>query len=99
MEMQTALAVPDEDNSIVVYTSCQTPETAHNVIATCLGIPCNRVRVITRRVGGGFGGKAVRALPVSIRNNSCLLLQITHIVSGEANTIQEHLIPRIHRPN
>ncbi|KAJ1696470.1 hypothetical protein LUZ63_004982 [Rhynchospora breviuscula] len=66
METQTALAVPDEDNSLMVYTSSQTPETAQNVIATCLGIPCHSVRVITRRVGGGFGGKAVRALPVAV---------------------------------
>ncbi|KAL6647006.1 hypothetical protein ACP70R_014443 [Stipagrostis hirtigluma subsp. patula] len=64
METQTALAVPDEDNCIVVYSSSQCPETAQNVIAKCLGLPCHNVRVITRRVGGGFGGKAVRSLPV-----------------------------------
>nr|CAB3452001.1 unnamed protein product [Digitaria exilis] len=65
METQTALAIPDEDNSIVVYSSSQCPETTQNVIAKCLGLPCHSVRVITRRVGGGFGGKAVRSLPVA----------------------------------
>ncbi|KAL6880173.1 hypothetical protein ACP4OV_011738 [Aristida adscensionis] len=65
METQTALAIPDEDNCIVVYSSSQCPETAQNVIAKCLGLPCHNVRVITRRVGGGFGGKAVRSLPVA----------------------------------
>ncbi|GJN24611.1 hypothetical protein PR202_gb12364 [Eleusine coracana subsp. coracana] len=64
METQTALAIPDEDNCMVVYSSSQCPETAQNVIAKCLGLPCHNVRVITRRVGGGFGGKAVRSLPV-----------------------------------
>ena len=66
METQTALAIPDEDNCIVVYSSIQCPEFAHISISRCLGIPEHNVRVITRRVGGGFGGKAVRAMPVSI---------------------------------
>ncbi|KAK1587259.1 hypothetical protein Q3G72_011194 [Acer saccharum] len=65
METQTALAVPDEDNCMVVYSSIQCPESAHATIARCLGIPEHNVRVITRRVGGGFGGKAIKAMPVA----------------------------------
>ncbi|KAE8037661.1 hypothetical protein FH972_010233 [Carpinus fangiana] len=65
METQTALAVPDEDNCMVVYSSSQVPEWTHIVIARCLGIPHHNVRVITRRVGGGFGGKSVKAMPVA----------------------------------
>ncbi|XVF47065.1 hypothetical protein PTKIN_Ptkin03bG0079100 [Pterospermum kingtungense] len=65
METQTALAVPDEDNCLVVYSSSQCPEFAHDTIARCLGVPAHNVRVITRRVGGGFGGKAIKAMPVS----------------------------------
>ncbi|PHU14053.1 Indole-3-acetaldehyde oxidase [Capsicum chinense] len=41
------------------------PENAQRVISTCLGVPEHNIRVIARRVGGGFGGKAVRAMPVS----------------------------------
>ena len=66
METQTALAVPDEDNCIVVYSSIQCPEYAHTTISRCLGIPEHNVRVITRRVGGVFGGKAMKAIAVSI---------------------------------
>ncbi|KAK0604647.1 hypothetical protein LWI29_017802 [Acer saccharum] len=65
METQTALAVPDEDNCLVVYSSIQCPEYAHATIARCLGIPEHNVRVITRRVGGGFGGKAIKAMLVA----------------------------------
>ncbi|XP_073140258.1 abscisic-aldehyde oxidase-like [Henckelia pumila] len=65
METQSALAIPDEDNCMVVYSSCQCPEFTHIAIAKCLGIPENNVRVITRRVGGGFGGKALKAMPVA----------------------------------
>uniref|UniRef100_A0A0D9WVV6 FAD-binding PCMH-type domain-containing protein n=1 Tax=Leersia perrieri TaxID=77586 RepID=A0A0D9WVV6_9ORYZ len=65
METQTALAIPEEDNCMVVYSSTQCPEVAQETIAKCLGLPCHNIRVITRRVGGGFGGKAVRSLPVA----------------------------------
>ncbi|XP_010520494.1 PREDICTED: indole-3-acetaldehyde oxidase isoform X2 [Tarenaya hassleriana] len=65
METQTALAVPDEDNSMVVYSSTQNPEYVHRTVAACLGIPEHNVRVITRRVGGGFGGKALKSMPVA----------------------------------
>lgn len=68
METQTALAVPEEDNCMVVYTSSQCPETAHRVIAKCLGVPDHNVRVLTRRVGGGFGGKSLKAMPVSMKS-------------------------------
>lgn len=67
METQTALAVPDEDNCITVYSSSQCPESTHSCIARCLGIPENNVRLITRRVGGGFGGKAIKSIAVSIK--------------------------------
>ncbi|KAM7528391.1 hypothetical protein LguiB_031801 [Lonicera macranthoides] len=65
METQTALAIPDEDNCMVVYSSSQCPENVHTVIARCLGIPEHNVRVITRRVGGGFGGKGMKSMPIA----------------------------------
>ncbi|KAI3925009.1 hypothetical protein MKW92_020263 [Papaver armeniacum] len=65
METQTALAVPDEDNCMVVYSSTQDPENTQIVIAKCLGLPEHNVRVITRRVGGGFGGKNTKSMPVA----------------------------------
>ncbi|KAH9323776.1 hypothetical protein KI387_018415 [Taxus chinensis] len=66
LETQTALAIPDEDECMVVYSSCQNPCIAQKSIAKCLGIPIHNVRVITRRVGGGFGGKAFRSVPMSL---------------------------------
>ncbi|KAI4308343.1 hypothetical protein L6164_031426 [Bauhinia variegata] len=65
METQTALAVPEEDNCMVVYSSSQCPEYTHSIIARCLGILEHNVRVITRRVGGGFGGKAIKSMAVA----------------------------------
>jgi xanthine dehydrogenase molybdopterin-binding subunit B len=73
MEPVTALAIPDEDNCITVYASSQWPEGAQSSIAKCLGIPFHNVRVITRRVGGGFGGKGFRSLQVSFQNSNIAL--------------------------
>ncbi|KAH7296056.1 hypothetical protein KP509_26G007100 [Ceratopteris richardii] len=70
METQTALAIPDEDNCIVVYNSCQSTDLLQKSLSTCLGIPHHNVRIITRRVGGGFGGKASRNIVVA---NACAL--------------------------
>ncbi|VAI92984.1 unnamed protein product [Triticum turgidum subsp. durum] len=71
METQTTLAIPDEDNTMVVYISSQYPEVAQSSIAKCLGIPFSSVRVITRRVGGGFGGKAFRSCNVATAAALC----------------------------
>ncbi|CAA0833538.1 Benzaldehyde dehydrogenase (NAD(+ [Striga hermonthica] len=65
METQTALAIPDEDNCMVVYSSNQNPEYVQRVISSCLGVPDHNVRVLTRRLGGGFGGKATKAIPMA----------------------------------
>ncbi|PUZ36662.1 hypothetical protein GQ55_9G056100 [Panicum hallii var. hallii] len=65
METQVALAIPDEDNCITIYSSTQIPEVTQNVVARCLGVPFHNVRLITRRVGGGFGGKAMKAIHVA----------------------------------
>ena len=68
MEPQIVLAVPDEDNCITVYAATQWPEGAQGLIAKALGVPFHNVRVITRRLGGSFGAKALRAMSVSPLN-------------------------------
>ncbi|KAE8700231.1 Indole-3-acetaldehyde oxidase [Hibiscus syriacus] len=65
METNTALAVPDEDSNMVVYSSTQIPEITQETIAQCLGLPANNIRVITRRLGGSFGGKFLKAASVA----------------------------------
>ncbi|KAL5217983.1 hypothetical protein ABZP36_018667 [Zizania latifolia] len=65
METQTALAIPDEDNCITIYSSTQIPEFTQHTVEKCLGIPFHNVRIITRRVGGGFGGKIMKAMQIA----------------------------------
>jgi len=56
METEGAVAYPDAA-TMVVYSSCQAPHRDRMQIARSLGMPENRVRVITPHIGGAFGGK------------------------------------------
>ncbi|KAL2608710.1 hypothetical protein R1flu_027283 [Riccia fluitans] len=66
METQTALAVPDEDDCITVYSSTQNPEALQLVLGAALGIPLHNIRVITRRLGGAFGGKNTKSHMIAV---------------------------------
>ena len=57
LEGQTALALPQEGGDMVVHASTQHPTEIQHKVAEALGIPMHGVRVETRRMGGGFGGK------------------------------------------
>ncbi|MBL4806901.1 MAG: xanthine dehydrogenase molybdopterin binding subunit [Rhodobacteraceae bacterium] len=56
LEGQAAFALPDEGD-IIVHSSTQHPTEIQHKVAAALGLPYNAVRVETRRMGGGFGGK------------------------------------------
>lgn len=57
IETHTALA-RFEGGTMTVWTSTQTPFPNQQAIAQALGLPIEKVRVITPFVGGGFGGKS-----------------------------------------
>ena len=61
LESQTALAVPGEFDQLTVHSSTQNPSEVQDVIAHLLGLPINKVVVVTKRMGGGFGGKECQA--------------------------------------
>jgi len=61
LESQAALAVPGEFDQLVVHSSTQNPSEVQDVIAHLLGLPINKVTVVTKRMGGGFGGKECQA--------------------------------------
>jgi xanthine dehydrogenase large subunit len=57
LESQAALAFPQEGGDMLVHSSTQHPTEIQHKVAHALGVPMNAVRVETRRMGGGFGGK------------------------------------------
>ncbi len=56
LEGQAASAVPNEGD-MIVHASTQHPTEIQHKVAEALGKPFNAIRVETRRMGGGFGGK------------------------------------------
>ncbi|MEP2784611.1 MAG: xanthine dehydrogenase molybdopterin binding subunit [Pseudoruegeria sp.] len=57
LESQAALAFPQEGGDTLVHSSTQHPTEIQHKVAEGLGVPMHAVRVETRRMGGGFGGK------------------------------------------
>ncbi|MEC7794550.1 MAG: xanthine dehydrogenase molybdopterin binding subunit [Pseudomonadota bacterium] len=57
LEGQAALALPQDGGEMVVHSSTQHPTEIQHKVAEALGLPMRDVRVETRRMGGGFGGK------------------------------------------
>ncbi len=57
MEPHAALAVWHADGGLTVYDSTQGPYADRDTIACVLGLPAERVRVVSPHVGGGFGSK------------------------------------------
>ncbi|MBP1805760.1 xanthine dehydrogenase molybdopterin binding subunit [Rubellimicrobium aerolatum] len=56
LEGQAALALPGE-GQMEVHSSTQHPSEIQHKVADALGLHMNDVRVVMRRMGGGFGGK------------------------------------------
>jgi xanthine dehydrogenase large subunit len=57
LESQVALAIPGEDEELLLQCSTQHPTEIQVMVAQVLGIPHASVTVNMRRMGGGFGGK------------------------------------------
>ncbi|HEY3567111.1 MAG TPA: molybdopterin cofactor-binding domain-containing protein [Thermoanaerobaculia bacterium] len=58
MEQHSAVAVPEDDDRVTLYSSSQTPHYVHRALAKVLELPASRVRVVACPNGGGFGGKS-----------------------------------------
>ena len=79
LEGQIALAIPGEDEDVVLHSSTQHPSEVQLIVAHALGIRQNAVTVNVRRMGGGFGGKetqgnlfaVVAALAAKKWNRAC----------------------------
>ena len=57
LESQAALVFPMEGGDLLVHSSTQHPSEIQHKVAHALHLPMHAVRVETRRMGGGFGGK------------------------------------------
>jgi len=65
LEGQVAKAIAQDDGGVTIYSSNQNPTETQHLIAGVLGVPMNQVTVVTRRMGGAFGGKETQAAAVA----------------------------------
>lgn len=57
MEPHVAVARPEPDGSLTIWTSTQGPFVVRGAVAELVDLPTHSVRVVPMAVGGGFGGK------------------------------------------
>ncbi|SHH97054.1 selenium-dependent xanthine dehydrogenase [Desulfosporosinus lacus] len=69
MEPESALAIPQEDGGVTIYVGDQSVYDDQHGIMAMLGLPAEKVRVISKLVGGGFGGKE----DLSVQHHAALL--------------------------
>ena len=61
LEGHIAMAIPQEDGGILVYSSTQHPDEVQGIVAHATQRDAKDVVVICRRMGGAFGGKESQA--------------------------------------
>jgi len=66
LEGHIAMAVPEEDGCLTVYSSTQHPDEVQTLVAHATQRPANDVVVICRRMGGAFGGKESQAALIAV---------------------------------
>ncbi len=69
MEPECAVAMPDGDGGLVLYTASQSVYDEQREIARMLKLPPEKVRSISKLVGGGFGGKE----DMSVQHHAALM--------------------------
>jgi len=73
MEPESALAIPQADGGITIYVADQGIYDDQHGIMAMLGLPAEKVRVISKLVGGGFGGKE----DLTVQHHAALLAMKT----------------------
>ncbi|MEW6265329.1 MAG: xanthine dehydrogenase family protein molybdopterin-binding subunit [Thermodesulfobacteriota bacterium] len=78
-EPHSALSSVDLMGNINVWTTTQVPFRLRSYICDALGLRMNKVRIMTTKVGGGFGGKKHHIVPYSLllARETCKPVKIT----------------------
>lgn len=62
IEPHLSMASVDDAGNLTVWSNTQTPYIVRSILMHLLGMPPDRVRVISGHIGGGFGGKSYMKL-------------------------------------
>ncbi|NNC57163.1 MAG: xanthine dehydrogenase molybdopterin binding subunit [Woeseiaceae bacterium] len=66
LEGHIAMAIPQEDGGLLIYSSTQHPDEVQSMAAHATGRAAKDIVVICRRMGGAFGGKESQAALIAI---------------------------------
>ena len=67
LETQASLVIPkSEDNEFEIHAATQNLTETQLVGASVLGIAANKIVCKVKRLGGGFGGKETRSIPLTL---------------------------------
>ncbi|WP_190129013.1 xanthine dehydrogenase family protein molybdopterin-binding subunit [Streptomyces mashuensis] len=90
---EAALAVPRPDGGVEIYTASTDPHTDRDLVAACLGLPQERVKVVVTGVPGAMGDREDPALQIAL---GLLALRTGHPVKLAA-TREESFLAHGHR--
>ena len=76
LEPRIAAAQVEPDCRITVWANAQAPFSVRTDVARLLGVPLNKVRVLSTELGGGFGGKASGITSGAAVEPICALLAV-----------------------
>jgi CO/xanthine dehydrogenase Mo-binding subunit len=76
LEPRIAAAQVEPDGRITVWANAQAPFGVRTDVARLLGVPLNKVRVLSTEIGGGFGGKASGITSGAAIEPICALLAV-----------------------
>ncbi|GJQ08216.1 hypothetical protein GpartN1_g7.t1 [Galdieria partita] len=65
LETHGCLAIPGENDELVLFVSTQSPAKTQMAVSKVLGLESHKVVCKTKRIGGGFGGKETRNIFIS----------------------------------
>ena len=71
MEKNTCLALPVDNGRFELHHSTQMPDGARGYIANAAGVTEEKIQIICRRLGGAFGGKATKNIPIGMAATLC----------------------------
>lgn len=75
LEPESAIAIPDGDDGLILYTGAQSVYDEQHEISRMLNISMEKVRSISKLVGGGFGGKE----DMSVQHHAALMAWYTKL--------------------
>jgi len=73
MEPECAIAAPEGDDGLLVFTASQSVYDEQHEISRMLKIPAEKVHCVSKLVGGGFGGKE----DMSVQHHAALMAWFT----------------------